>query len=80
VATLIGISRSLRRASYNTALLRAAARLMPDGTHFQIWILPGMASRRVTSSGIFADTDKRDHLRLVGNPDAKDGALAARRR
>lgn len=33
---LIGISGSLRRLSYNTALLRAAAGLMPDGATLEI--------------------------------------------
>ena len=33
---LIGISGSLRRASFNTALLRAAAKLMPDGSELEI--------------------------------------------
>ena len=48
-----------------------------DPVHFlQIWILPvqnglspGYEQRH------FAETDKRDHLRLVGDPDAKDGAI-----
>ena len=30
--TLVGISGSLRKASFNTALLRAASELMPEGT------------------------------------------------
>jgi NAD(P)H-dependent FMN reductase len=38
MATIIGISGSLRRNSYNTALLRAAAQLMPDDTQLQIEI------------------------------------------
>jgi NAD(P)H-dependent FMN reductase len=33
---LIGISGSLRRASFNTALLRAAAELMPGGSELEI--------------------------------------------
>ena len=33
---LIGISGSLRRGSYNSALLRAAAGFMPDGTNLDI--------------------------------------------
>jgi chromate reductase, NAD(P)H dehydrogenase (quinone) len=36
MTTLIGISVSLRRGSYNTALLRAAADLMPDGARLRI--------------------------------------------
>ena len=36
MAAIIGISGSLRRGSYNTALLRAAVQLMPDGTQLQI--------------------------------------------
>jgi NAD(P)H-dependent FMN reductase len=33
---ILGISGSLRKGSYNTALLRAAASLMPDGTQLEI--------------------------------------------
>jgi chromate reductase len=36
MATIIGISGSLRRASYNTALLRAAAELAPAGLTIEI--------------------------------------------
>lgn len=34
--TIIGVSGSLRRASYNTMLLRAAAELAPEGTTIEI--------------------------------------------
>jgi NAD(P)H-dependent FMN reductase len=33
---LVGISGSLRRGSYNTALLRAAAGLMPEGAELAV--------------------------------------------
>lgn len=36
MTTIIGISGSLRRGSYNTSLLRAAAQLMPSNA--QLWI------------------------------------------
>jgi chromate reductase, NAD(P)H dehydrogenase (quinone) len=36
VVTIIGISGSLRRQSFNTALLRAAAELMPAGAQLEI--------------------------------------------
>jgi len=36
MATIVGISGSLRRGSFNTALLRAAAELMPAGHTLQI--------------------------------------------
>jgi chromate reductase, NAD(P)H dehydrogenase (quinone) len=36
VATIIGLSGSLRRASFNTMLLRAAAALAPAGTRIEI--------------------------------------------
>ena len=39
---LIGISGSLRRASFNTALLHAAAALMPDGATLSIRTLHGI--------------------------------------
>jgi chromate reductase, NAD(P)H dehydrogenase (quinone) len=42
VATIIGISGSLHRNSYNTALLRAAAQLMPDDTQLQIETIRGI--------------------------------------
>ena len=34
---ILGISGSLRAASYNTALLRAAAEVAPDGTTLDIY-------------------------------------------
>jgi chromate reductase len=34
---ILGISGSLRRGSYNTKLLRAAARLVPDDVEFVLW-------------------------------------------
>jgi chromate reductase, NAD(P)H dehydrogenase (quinone) len=49
VATIIGISGSLRRGSYNTALLRAAAQLMPDGTQLQIRSIRGFRFTIATS-------------------------------
>jgi chromate reductase len=35
--TILGISGSLRRGSHNSALLRAAADLLPDGVELEIW-------------------------------------------
>jgi chromate reductase len=35
--TILGISGSLRRDSYNTGLLRAAAELLPDGVELVLW-------------------------------------------
>jgi chromate reductase len=34
---VLGISGSLRRDSHNTALLRAAAELLPDGAELELW-------------------------------------------
>jgi chromate reductase, NAD(P)H dehydrogenase (quinone) len=34
---ILGISGSLRRGSYNTSLLGAAARLLPDEAEFELW-------------------------------------------
>ncbi|MES2069541.1 MAG: NADPH-dependent FMN reductase [Pseudomonadota bacterium] len=39
---IIGISGSLRSQSYNTALLRAAAALMPDGVTLEVATLKGI--------------------------------------
>lgn len=39
---LLGISWSLRRASYNSALLRAATRLMPDGATLEVASIRGI--------------------------------------
>jgi len=36
MVTIVGISGSLRRGSYNSALLRAAAALMPEGAELRI--------------------------------------------
>ena len=40
--TLIGLSGSLRRGSYNSALLRAAASVMPEGSEMQIESIAGI--------------------------------------
>lgn len=42
MATLLGLSGSLRAGSYNTALLRAAASLMPAGATLEIATLHGI--------------------------------------
>ncbi|HEX5649736.1 MAG TPA: NADPH-dependent FMN reductase [Steroidobacteraceae bacterium] len=42
MAHLLGISGSLRKGSYNTALLRAARDELPDGTSFEIATLHGI--------------------------------------
>lgn len=42
MARLVGISGSLRRGSFNTALLRAAASLMPDGSELDMRTLHGV--------------------------------------
>jgi chromate reductase, NAD(P)H dehydrogenase (quinone) len=34
---VLGVSGSLRDGSHNTALLRAAAELLPDGVEFELW-------------------------------------------
>ena len=40
--TLIGLSGSLRRGSYNSAVLRAAASMMPSGSELRIESIAGM--------------------------------------
>src|SRR6186713_1023786 len=40
--TIIGISGSLRRGSLNSALLRAAAELMPQGSELEIETIEGI--------------------------------------
>jgi NAD(P)H-dependent FMN reductase len=42
MTTIIGLSGSLRAGSYNTALLRAAAGLMPDGTQMLVKTIHGI--------------------------------------
>src|SRR5262245_2336658 len=42
MAKLIGLSGSLRRGSFNTALLRAAADLMPDGAELSVHTVHGV--------------------------------------
>lgn len=42
MTTIIGLSGSLRSASYNTALLRAAAALMPEGATLEIASIRGI--------------------------------------
>jgi chromate reductase len=42
VATIIGLSGSLRRASFNTMLLRAAAEMAPAGTTIEIASIEGI--------------------------------------
>lgn len=42
MTTIIGIAGSLRKASFNAALLRAAAELTPSGTQVEIASLPGI--------------------------------------
>lgn len=42
MTTIVGLSGSLRRQSFNTALLRAAAGLMPDGSTLEVRTLHGI--------------------------------------
>ncbi len=42
MTTILGISGSLRRGSYNAALLRAATQLMPDGARLEVATIHGI--------------------------------------
>jgi NAD(P)H-dependent FMN reductase len=42
VTTIIGVSGSLRRGSFNSALLRAAAEMMPSGAELRIGSIAGI--------------------------------------
>ena len=42
MARLIGLSGSLRSGSFNTALLRAAAELVPDGSELSVHTIRGI--------------------------------------
>lgn len=42
MGTFVGISGSLRRASFNTALLRAAAGMMPEGSELRVETIHGI--------------------------------------
>jgi chromate reductase, NAD(P)H dehydrogenase (quinone) len=60
MTTLVGISGSLRKDSYNTALLRAAAAMMPDGSKLvigEIKNIPLYDGDVETSEGIPAAVD-----------------------
>jgi len=50
MATIIGISGSLREKSINSALLRAAADLSPEGLHVEIADLRGIAEGMVPAA------------------------------
>ncbi len=50
MVTLVGISGSLRKGSYNTALLRAALSLAPEGVTFARRRLPASRSTMPTRS------------------------------
>ena len=71
---ILGISGSLRAASYNTALLRAAAQLAPDGVTVDIYDgleqLPPFNEDR-------EDDPPAEVLRLRGEMDAADAVLFA---
>jgi len=43
MVTLIGVSGSLRRGSFNASLLRAAVELLPEGAELTIATIRGMA-------------------------------------
>lgn len=42
MASLLGISGSLRRESFNTALLHAASELVPEGSHLEVATIEGI--------------------------------------
>jgi NAD(P)H-dependent FMN reductase len=51
---LVGVSGSLRAGSYNSALLRAAQKLAPDGVELIEGSIRGIPSMTATSSAIRA--------------------------
>jgi chromate reductase len=53
MATIIGLSGSLRQGSYNTALLRAAAGLMPEGATLTVKTVHGIP--------LYNGDDEKDH-------------------
>ena len=54
MTTILGLSGSLRSGSYNTALLRAAAGLMPAGATLDIATLHGIEGRRAPARRPFS--------------------------
>jgi chromate reductase len=72
---ILGISGSLRSASYNTALLRAAAELLPEGTALDIYegleLLPPYNEDRDT------DTPPAEVARLRAEIESADAVLFA---
>lgn len=72
---ILGLSGSLRRGSFNTALLRAAAELADDGVEFDVATLHGIPLYD-------GDLEKRDGIPVAVNElreriEASDGLLIA---
>ena len=78
MATIIRISGSLRRGSYNTALLHAAEQLMPDGTQLQIKTI-SRGTQQFDSGGV-RSTGCRAHLRTSSASSAASQSHSSTRR
>ncbi len=75
MATLIGLSGSLRAGSFNTALLRAAAGLMPEGTQLLVRTIHGIP---LYDGDLEASTGIPTAVRQLGEAIANaDGLLLA---
>jgi chromate reductase len=72
---ILGISGSLRAASYNTALLRAAAHLTPEGTALEIY--QGLEALPPYNEDRDTDHPPDEVARLRAEIDAADAVLFA---
>jgi len=72
---ILGISGSLRAASYNTALLRAAAELVPDGVELTIY--DGLESLPPYNEDRESDNPPQEVVRLREEIAAADAVLFA---
>lgn len=73
MTTILGLSGSLRRASFNAGLLRAATELVPEGTTIEIGTIRGVP---LYDADLEAESGAPEAVRLLQSQlDAADGLL-----